>query len=171
MLKLKIISGSSVLFFLCTGFVSLEGVAGGEVRLLDKEPDHSYFTAINTAFDSASSIKVRYMSKTRTYPFKEFTPDLDKFWSFELTAKCSSDCKKSEEWLYKFLNGVVPSTECPAMLSTLVEFNALGSESFRIYVDHAGHCIYLPRNDKYYFSKYRFNDAIKSTWGQGVRGM
>lgn len=171
MLKLKAILSSSVLFFLCVGFASLEGVAEGEVRLLDKAPDQSYFTVINSAFDSASSIKVRYMSKARTYPFKEFTPDLDKFWSFELTANCSSDCKKSEEWLYKFLNGVVPSTECPTILSTLIEFNALGSESFRIYVDHVGHCMYFPSTRKYYFSEHRFNDAIKSSWGKGVRGM
>lgn len=168
---MKIISDTLMLLLVCACCVSSNSIAGGKVQLLDESPDSFYIATIKSAFDSASSITVRYMSKTRTYPSSKTSIDMDNYWSFEVATNCAKNCKNSEDWLHRFLNGVVPSTECPAILSTLVEFNIVGSENIRVYVDHAGYCIYLPQNKKFYFSKYRFNNAIKSAWGQELRGM
>lgn len=134
-------------------------------------PDKSYVAKINSVFQDASIISIRYFSKTRTYPSDTLSLDLDKYWSFEIKSNCVSNCHVSEEWLYLFLTNSIPSSKCPTMLSTFVEFEFLDKENFRIYIDHAGHCLYAPYFQKYYFSEASFNDVIKTTWGETLRGM
>ena len=57
------------------------------------------------------------------------------------------------------------------MLSTYVEFTVPDGTDFRIYIDHAGQCLYVPSIKKYYFSKIRFNEVIRNSWGDDLRGM
>jgi len=145
--------------------------ASNEIVLEDTKSNGEFTSLLNDVFQNASVITIRYLSKNRTYPSEVLDLDLDKYWNFELKSNCVGSCLKSEEWLYHFLSESLPSSECTAMLSTYVEFELPERENFRIYTDHGGHCIYVPHANNTFFSKRRFNDAIKSAWGNQLRGM
>lgn len=147
--------------------------ASNEVMAVQKVPDQSYVAEVSRAFDDAVVITVRYISKTSTYGSirPDINIDLDRYWTSELKSRCLDKCVISEKWLFSYLSAALPSSGCLTMLSTYVEFEFPAQKNLRFYIDHAGYCIYVPSTKKSYFSKIRFNDAIKSGWGEGLRGM